>query len=133
MHLAIFRDCSAVRSVVHAHPPTATALAVVGRGIPGDTLPEVTSQLGEVPVVPYSRSGGAELAERVAGAVLRHPAVLLANHGAVTTGVSPLQAYLRMETVEHAARIIVLASLAGNIEKLSAAEVAALRGAGYDA
>ena len=51
--------------MVHAHPPTATAFAVAGEGIPADVLPEVALLMGEVPVVPYATTGTPALGDAV--------------------------------------------------------------------
>ena len=83
LHLRVYRrrpDCGAV---VHAHPPTATAFAVAGEGIPANVLPEVAVLMGDVPVVPYATTGTPALGDAVEPFLEAHEAVLLANHGAV--------------------------------------------------
>jgi ribulose-5-phosphate 4-epimerase/fuculose-1-phosphate aldolase len=51
----------------------------------------------------------------------------MANHGATTVGATIDVAHQRMESLEHAARIILTARLLGNVNELSAADVEALR------
>jgi len=62
-----------------------------------------------VPIVPYGAPGTPELGDRVEPYLAEHDALLLANHGAVTMGSTLDQAWIRMETLEHAARIILYA------------------------
>jgi L-fuculose-phosphate aldolase len=119
LHLRVYRrrrDCGAV---VHAHPPAATAFAVAGEGIPADVLPEVALLLGEVPVVPYATTGTPALADAVEPFFEAHEAVLLANHGAVAWGPDLAKARIRMETLEHAARILLAARSLGRVIRLT--------------
>jgi L-fuculose-phosphate aldolase len=111
---------------VHAHPPTATGFAVSGEGIDADVLPEVIFLLGRVPLVPYEMPGTAALADRFEPFIGAHDAFLMANHGAVTLGPSLLVAHQRMESLEHAARIVLTARLLGRVNVLSPAQVAEL-------
>jgi L-fuculose-phosphate aldolase len=127
LHLRVYRrrpDCGAV---VHAHPPAATAFAVVGEGIPGDVLPEITLLMGEVPVVPYATTGTAALGDAMEPYLAEHDAVLLANHGAVTWGADLAQARIRMESLEHGARILLAARTLGQVHRLTRDQVDALQ------
>ena len=119
LHLRVYRrrpDCGAV---VHAHPPMATAFAVVGEGIPGNVLPEVAVLMGEVPLVPYATTGTPALGDAVEPFLEGHDAVLLANHGAVAWGANLAAARIRMESLEHAARILAAARCLGPITRLT--------------
>jgi L-fuculose-phosphate aldolase len=55
--------------------------------------------------------------------VPKYDAVLLANHGAVTYGEDVSQAYFRMETVEHFARITLVSEILGGPKVLPRIEV----------
>ena len=50
LHLAIMKERPDVKSVVHCHPPHATAFGVAREPIPQCVLPEVEVFLGEVPI-----------------------------------------------------------------------------------
>jgi L-fuculose-phosphate aldolase len=126
VHLRIYARRSDVRAVVHAHPPTATGFAVAGEGFDSDVLPEVIFLLGRVALVPYEMPGTAALADRFEPFIDAHDAFLMANHGAVTLGPSLLLAHQRMESLEHAARIVLTARLLGRVNVLSPAQVAEL-------
>ena len=109
LHLRILRHRPDVHAVVHAHPPTATGFAVAGQEIPANLLPELNFVVGPVPLVPYGQAGTPELGDRVVPFLEGHNALLLAKHGAVTLGATLDEAWIRMETLEHSARIIVAA------------------------
>lgn len=128
MHLGIYQLRPDVRAVVHAHPPTATGFAVAGESFMAPVLPEVILQMGAVPLVRYATPGTEALADSVASYVRAgHDALLLANHGATTLGPSLDVAHQRMESLEHAARIIFAARAFGRVNELSADDVKALR------
>ncbi len=123
MHLRIYQRRPDVEAVVHAHPPVATAFAVAGESFADAILPEMTFQMGSVPLVPYATPGSEELADRLEPFLPGHDAFLLANHGATTVGASLLEAHHRMESLEHTARIVLAARLLGRVNTLSADQV----------
>ena len=127
MHLRIYERRADVSAVVHAHPPTATGFAVAGESFMAPVLPEVILQMGEVPIVRYATPGTADLADSFDPYLARHDAFLMANHGATTLGPTLRLAHQRMESLEHAARIVLTARLLGRVNELSATDVDALR------
>ncbi len=125
VHLRIYRRRADVHAIVHAHPPAATAFAMAGEGI-GPVLPELVWQVGWVPLVPYAMPGTEALAEQFDPFLDQHDAFLMAHHGAVTAGRTLLEAHQRMESLEHAATILVAARQLGGARPLAAVHVAAL-------
>jgi L-fuculose-phosphate aldolase len=123
MHVAIYRRRPDVRAVVHAHPPWATAFAVARVPLDQPILAESVLLLGPVPLVPYEPPSTPELAAVVGEAFARANAVLLANHGAVAVGETLSRAHQRMETLEHLARVTLLARLLGQSSPLSPDDV----------
>jgi L-fuculose-phosphate aldolase len=123
LHLRIYRRRPDVSAVVHAHPPTATGFAVAGESFTACVLPELVYLVGEVPLVPYAMPGTEALADRCEPFFAAHDAFLMANHGATTLGTSLQMAHQRMESLEHAARIILTARLLGRVTPLSPDDV----------
>jgi L-fuculose-phosphate aldolase len=123
MHLKIYALREDVGAVVHAHPPTATGFAIAGRPLDECVVPEVIATLGQVPIVPYGTPSTEELPDRMAPWVASHDALLLANHGAVTYGSTLGRAIDRMESIEQAARSLLVAHLLGRVNRLSREEV----------
>lgn len=118
MHLAIYRARPDVHAVVHAHPPVATGFACAGRALDEPLCSEAIMTLGAVPLAPYATTGTDELAESIEALIPKHSAILLANHGAVTYGTGLLDAFLKMETVEHFANICLVAHRLGSASPL---------------
>lgn len=127
MHLRIYERRRDVRAVLHAHPPTATGFAVAGESFVAPVLPEVILQMGTVPLVPYATPGSHALADLFEPYLDRHDAFLMANHGATTVGATLEQAHQRMESLEHAARILLAARTLGRVNALSDGDVRDLR------
>jgi L-fuculose-phosphate aldolase len=126
VHLRIYARRADVHAVVHAHPPTATGFAVAGEGLAADVLPEIILQMGSVPIVPYATPGTTALADQCEPFLVGHEGFLMANHGATTMGPTLGLAHQRMESVEHAAKILLTARLLGRTERLSREQVRAL-------
>src|SRR4051812_40697458 len=128
MHLEVYRQRPEVQAVVHAHPPTATGFAVAGIPLDRAVLAEVLTTLGSIPIAAYATPSTKELPEAVRRYVKAHDGMLLANHGALTVGSDVYNAYYKMETIEHFARISLVARLLGREHLISREEVNRLQG-----
>jgi L-fuculose-phosphate aldolase len=120
MHLLIYRERPDVKAVCHAHPPHGTAFAVAGLAIDQPILSEVILTLGCVPLADYGTPSTTELTEAMRPLVKHHNALLMANHGAVAYGADLWQAFDRLETLEHTARITILSRMLGGSRNLPA-------------
>lgn len=128
MHLAVYRGRPDVGAVVHAHPPVSTAFAVCRRGMETPYLSELVTGLGAVPCTPsFAMLSTDQVPRSVEPYLADHCAVLLANHGALTWGEDLWEAFDRMETVEHTAKILLNARLLGDLVALTQEETAELR------
>src|SRR5512145_2124125 len=128
MHLEVYRQRPDVQAVVHAHPPIATGFAVAGIPLDRAVLAEVVTTLGSVPIAEYATPSTRELPDAVRKYVKAHDGMLLANHGALTLGGDLYAAYYKMETIEHFAKISLVARMLGGERLLSREEVVRLQG-----
>ena len=129
MHLEVYRGRPDVNAVVHAHPPVSTAFAVCRRGLETPYLSELVVGLGQVPCTPsFAMLSTEEVPESVRPYLAEHNALLLANHGALAWGGDLWEAFDRLETVEHTAKIVLNAQLLGGGVPLTEAEVERLQG-----
>jgi len=128
MHLAVYEHRPEITAVVHAHPPTATGFAVAGVPLDRAVLAEVVTTLGSIPIAEYGTPSTSELADAVRRYIRAHDGLLLANHGALTVADGLFSAYYKMETVEHFARISLVARQLGGERLLSREEVGRLQG-----
>jgi len=123
MHLLIYRMRPEVRGIVHAHPPTATGFAASGLGLSSPLVCEVVVGLGSIPLARYGTPGTPELTDALEPLIPNHDAILMANHGVVTYGPSLESAFMKMETVEHFAKIAVVTHMLGQAQPLGEKEV----------
>src|SRR5215831_17145439 len=123
MHLTVYELRPDIKSVVHAHPPVATGFATAGKSLNLALLPEVVIGLGCVPLAAYGLPGTPALTEPMLPLIPKYDALMMANHGSVCYGEDVFKAYFKMETVEHFARIQLVAELLGGPTVLPRAEV----------
>ncbi|MBN1292562.1 MAG: class II aldolase/adducin family protein [Candidatus Latescibacteria bacterium] len=123
IHIEAYRQRDDIGSVVHAHPPVCTGYAVANIPLDFKTLPEIIISLGSIPLAQYGTPSTTELSDSIKDLVLCHDAILLANHGAMTLGKDVMEAYYKMESVEHFAIISLAAHQLGGMKQISTQNV----------
>lgn len=123
VHLAVYAVRSDVSAIVHAHPPYANAFSYAGLPLDACVLPEVVIGLGQIPTSAYATPASAEGADAIRGLIRDHDAVLLQRHGSVTVGATVRDAYMKLEKLEHSAKVLFLARQLGGVVTLSPDEV----------
>lgn len=123
LHRFIYSKRKDVKAVVHCHPIYSTAFTLVGEGLLENYFPEVLLTIGQVPLCKYATPSTDEVTESIKDYVENSNALLLQNHGAVTFGKSVLDAYHKMEKLEHAAKTLFVARQLGNPRKLTDEEI----------
>ncbi|HSG18288.1 MAG TPA: class II aldolase/adducin family protein, partial [Anaerolineae bacterium] len=123
MHLEAYRQRPDVEAVVHAHPPTTVALSIAGVSLADCLLPEVIVFLGIIPTTAYATPASEENVRAIRELIANHDALVLQRHGSLTVGDSPMQAFMRLETVEQNSRIAFMLQQLGASHSLPAAEV----------
>jgi L-fuculose-phosphate aldolase len=86
-------------------------------------LPEVVIGLGCVPLTDYGLPGTPALTAGMIPYIPKYDALLMANHGAVCYGEDVYKAFFKMETLEHFARVSLVAELLGGPNVLPRVEV----------
>jgi L-fuculose-phosphate aldolase len=127
MHLVAYELRPEIAAVVHAHLPYATACTLAGVSLLEPVLPEVVITLGGIPTAPYATPGTDEVPDAIRDYIRDYDAILLSRHGAMTVGSDVMDAYNKMEKLEHTARVILAGRLQGPVAPLPEAEVAKLR------
>jgi len=122
LHLTIMKERPDINSVVHCHPPHATAFAVAREPIPQCVLPEVEVFLGDVPITRYETPGGQKFADTVKPFVKQSNVVILANHGTVSFGETVEKAYWWTEILDAYCRILMLSKDLGRVTYLTKQE-----------
>lgn len=118
MHLEAYRQRPDIGAVIHAHPPMSIACTIAGISLARCVLPEVICALGKIPTTPFAMPSSDEGADAIRAPIREHDAVLLDHHGTLTVGADIFEALMRLEQVEHAARITVTAHQLGQVRLL---------------
>ena len=113
IHLVSYCERPDVKAVVHAHPPHAVAMTIAGIDLQAPFIPEIIVTIGGIPTAQFGTPGPPELAESIRSIVRCSDTVLMTHHGSVTLGSNLMDAYKKLDMVEHTARILYLAHTAG--------------------
>ena len=113
MHLECYQQRPDVNGVVHAHPPTAIAMTIAGYSFQRCLIPEAVVLLGIIPVTPYATPASPENRDAISQLICEHDAILLAYHGSLTVAEDVWKAYLRLESLEHTAKILYMVEQLG--------------------
>lgn len=119
LHLCVYERRPDVGAVVHAHPPYATAIAASRQNpIERPFIAEAVVSLGpRIPKLAYAQPGEPARAALAPWCELVD-AVILGNHGVIAWGKDCETALLRLELVEHLAKIAIAAVPLGGVEPL---------------
>lgn len=128
-HRAIYNVRPDVKAIVHAHPPALVAFSVA-RTVPDtNILPTARLICGEVGFAPYALPGSDELGEHIAATFGEgHNTILLENHATAAVGASIFEAFMRFETLDFCARLIIGANDLGGTVALGEKELALHKG-----
>lgn len=111
MHLSAYRKKDQIKAIVHAHPVVASSFTAMKCEIDTTLTAEAAAILGKPLMVPYALMGTKELASVVSEYILKSDILLLENHGILTAGSNLLQAFDRIEVLENAARMTLIAEI----------------------
>lgn len=126
LHLAIMKERPELKSVVHFHPPHATAFGIAREPVPQCVLPEVEIFLGDVPIARYDIPGSQDFANTILPFVKKSNVIILANHGTVSYGETVEKAYWATEILDAYCRMLILARSLGRVNYFTEAEAKGL-------
>ena len=126
MHVLAYRERPEMRAVCHAHPQHAVAFTLAGLSLDLCVIPEVVVTIGTIPTAPYGTPGTDELPDSLRGLLRCSDVVLLERHGALTLGTSLIDAFRKLEVIEHTATILYYARTLGGVKELTSEQVAKL-------
>lgn len=127
LHLEVYKNRSDVGAVVHTHSTFCTAFAIARKGIPGTAEDLVQIVGGDVKVSEYALPGGIELAHNAVKALGDRNAVILANHGALSSGRDLKEALKISLILEKTAEATIYAQILGGAVSLSQSDVDFMR------
>ena len=117
-HVWIYRNRPDVKAIVHTHAPYASALSCTSSSLKtihmDSAMLHGTAHLPEWPGVPVADDEG----RLISGALGSAKAILLSNHGLLTTGISIEEATYLAVFFERAARMQLRAMAAGGFKEV---------------
>lgn len=126
MHLAAYAERPDIDAAIHAHPPTVVAFTVAGLSMSQCALPEVILSFGQVPVTSYATPATEEGAVVIRDLIKRYDALVLDRHGSITVGKTLVEAFCKLEKLEHGAHVMMMAHQLGATRDLPPEEIAKL-------
>lgn len=119
IHLVCYDERPDVHAVLHCHPPHAVALTVAEVDMQMPVIPELIVTIGGIPTTPFATPGTSELGESIREIVRCSDTLVMRNHGSVTVGANLIDAFKKLDMLEHTARILWLAHTAkGGLDPL---------------
>jgi len=123
MHLMAYSQRSDINAVIHAHPPVTTGFTVAGESLAQCVIPEIVVAFGTIPTAEYATASSDEGAHAIKELIGNHDAIVLDRHGTLTVGSDLVDAFRKLEKVEHCARVTLTARQLGHVRTLTAAEI----------
>ncbi|MCC6408256.1 MAG: class II aldolase/adducin family protein [Planctomycetes bacterium] len=120
IHIAAYEERPEMRAVVHAHPPHAVAMTIAGIDMQAPFIPEIIVTIGGIPTADFGTPGTPELAASIRNILKCSDTVVMTNHGSVTLGQNLMDAYKKLDMIEHTAKILYLAHSVGHVKPLNA-------------
>ena len=129
MYLKFFSARPDIQSVIHCHPPALGAFAISSEKnwLMRPLYPELSIEVGPIPVVPYGEPLTEQLAQNFAPFLPKYNAFIMENHGLVSmTRGDILETMMSIEMIEVSAQSVLMAMAAGGIKEISRADVVRL-------
>ena len=119
IHIVSYEERPEMKAVLHCHPPHCVAMTVAGIDLQVPIIPEIVVTIGGIPTTPYATPGTDELPDSIRDVVRCSDTLVMKNHGSVTLGTNLLDAFKKLDMIEHTARILWLAhAVRGGIDPL---------------
>ena len=123
LHIGVYNSNNNINAIVHAHPVFASSFTAMKAEINTSLTAEARAICGDPKLVPYALMGTDELAGVVAKYSGESDVLLLENHGIITTGSNLLQAFDKLEVLENAAKMTLIAEITGKKSPLGRSRI----------
>ena len=120
-HRKIYELRPDFQAIVHAHPPALVSFSIVRKVPDTHIIPQANRICGPVGYAPYALPGSEKLGANIATTFAEgYNIIILENHGMAAGGVTLLDAFHRLETLDFCARTLIRARSLGKVNTLSA-------------
>lgn len=119
IHLISYQQRPEMKAIVHAHPPHAVAMTIADIDMQLPIIPEIIVTIGGIPTTPMATPGTSELPDSIKDVIRCSDTLIMKNHGAVCVGTNLMDAFKKLDMIEHTAKILWLAHVVrGGLEPL---------------
>lgn len=115
LHLEIYRERNDVNAVIHAHAPYSVALSMLDIDIENNLYATVAP----IPITEFAMPSSKESYLNMKPYIKEYNWGILRRHGVVAYEKDLLGAFLRLEGMEHLAKMLIYAVSAGDVKPLS--------------
>ena len=105
LHLNIYKNRKDINAIIHAHAPNSIVLSLIDIDIENDLY----INMAPIPITEYAMPSSIESFEKLKPFLYDYNWVILKRHGVVTYEKDLLSAFLRLEGMEHFAKIMTTA------------------------
>ena len=123
MHLAAYNLRDDIKAVVHTHSPYATAYAIANKPIMTKAYPEAVIAFDYIPLVEYGTPSTDAVYSGFSKYIYSVDVFLIANHGIVSVGQDPFDAFFKIEAAESIAKVLTIAGQIGGEHDLPEDEI----------
>lgn len=126
MYLKFFSERPDIVSVIHCHPPSVCAMAIMEDAslLMRPFYPETTTEIGPAPVVPYAEPLTQKLADHFEPFLQKYNSFIMENHGLVIMSTGDIYwTMLNVDLLESSADSILRAKAAGSLKELGEEDV----------
>ena len=123
LHVEIYKQRNDVKAIIHTHPEYLTSFAVCHKALNAPIMSENIIYFEDIPVAEYAMPSSKQLVENTVKYLKNRDVVMMANHGVIAVGKDLTDAYLKLETAEYYAKVILNTQIIGNPQELSEKDV----------
>ncbi len=123
LHVEIYKQRNDVKAIIHTHPEYLTSFAVCHKTLNAPIMSENIIYFEDIPVAEYAMPSSKQLVENTVKYLKNRDVVMMANHGVIAVGKDLTDAYLKLETAEYYAKVILNTQIIGNPQELSEKDV----------
>lgn len=123
LHAEIYKLRPDVKAIIHTHPEYLTSFAACHKKLDEPIMSENILYFEDIPVAEYAMPSSKELVSNTVKYLKDRNVVMMANHGAISVAEDLKQAFVKMETAEYYAKVILNTKMIGEAKLLSNKDV----------
>lgn len=128
LHVEFYKMRPDINYILHVHSPYLSSFASANLELKEPIMAENVFYFGYIPLAQYGLPGSRDLVEKTSKFFKDFDAVLMANHGFIVGGKTLKDAYLKLETAESYAQVVLNTKILGGAVLLNDKQVEEING-----